>query len=466
MVKTRFAPSPTGYLHIGNVRTALFSYLFARHNQGKFLLRIEDTDLERSKKEFEEDILKGLRWLSLEWDEFFRQSERLEIYKSFAQKLLKEGKAYPCFCTQEEIEKEREEAKRKGIPYRYSGKCRKLKREEAERKIKEGVPYAIRFKVPENEVVTFEDLIKGKISINTKDFGDFVIVRTNGIPTYNFVVVIDDALSGITHVIRGEDHLSNTPKQILIYRALGFKVPKFAHLPVILGKDRSKLSKRHGAVSLHHYIKEGYIPEALFNYLCLLGWSPPEGREILRKEEIVKLFDLKDVNNSPAIFDEDKLRWMSGVYIREVLSLEELTELALNYLKERGKEVDREYLKRVLERTRDSFNTFSEMLKKLRPFFEEVKPSKDSLKKIEELDGFRALKEFSRVLRESPLEDERDVKKVVRKVQKNLGFKAPQVWKSLRLALTDSEEGINLELLILILGKEEVLRRIEGILRV
>ena len=256
MIVSRFAPSPTGYLHLGNARTAIFSYLFARHMGGKFILRVEDTDRERSTKEFEEMLLEDLKWLGLEWDEFYRQSERFEIYREYTQRLLDSGHAYPCFCTVEELEEERKKAEEKGVPYRYSGKCRALSKEEVEEFKRSGKPYTIRFKVPDGRVVVFEDLIKGHIAINVDDFGDFVIVRSDGTPTYNFVVVIDDALMGVTHVIRGEDHIPNTPKQILIYEALGFKVPAFAHLPVILGEDRS-LGKvffcQHIMVDWHTY---------------------------------------------------------------------------------------------------------------------------------------------------------------------------------------------------------------------
>lgn len=298
MIVTRFAPSPTGYLHLGNARTAIFSYLFARHNKGKFILRVEDTDLERSTKEYEEMLIEDLKWLGLEWDEFYRQSDRFHIYREYAQKLVDLGYAYECFCSPEELELEREKAKQEGIPYRYSGKCRALTKEEVQAFKKEGRPYTIRFRVPDGETIVFQDLVKGHISINVDDFGDFVIVRSDGTPTYNFVVVVDDALMGVTHVVRGEDHIPNTPKQILIYRALGFEIPQFAHLPVILGEDRSKLSKRHGAVSVRNYREEGYLPQALFNYLCLLGWSPrEEGKEIFSKEELIDVFDLKYVDS-------------------------------------------------------------------------------------------------------------------------------------------------------------------------
>ncbi|HEV09646.1 MAG TPA: glutamate--tRNA ligase, partial [Sulfurihydrogenibium azorense] len=258
MKRVRFAPSPTGYLHLGNARTALFNYLFAKHEGATFILRIEDTDLERSKKEYEEMLIQDLKWMGLEWDEGpdkggpygpYRQSERLDIYHQYAKKLLETGHAYFCYCTEEELEKEREKAIAEGKPYRYSGKCRNLTQQEREQLEAKGLKPVIRFKVPDKTVV-FEDIIRGHVEIDTKEFGDFVIVRQDGMPVYNFVVVIDDALMKITHVIRGEDHLSNTPKQIVIYEALGFDIPQFAHLPIILGEDRTKLSKRHGAVSV------------------------------------------------------------------------------------------------------------------------------------------------------------------------------------------------------------------------
>ncbi len=466
-VKTRFAPSPTGYLHLGNARTAIFSYLFARHHGGGFVLRIEDTDRERSKKEYEEMLVEDLRWLCLEWDEFYRQSERFDIYREYAQKLIESGHAYPCFCSPEEIEREREEARKRGVPYRYSGRCRHLSPEEVERLKKEGKPFAIRFRVPENRVVVFEDLVKGHIAINTDDFGDFVIVRSDGSPTYNFVVVVDDALMGITHVVRGEDHIPNTPKQILIYEALGFEVPKFAHLPVILGEDRSKLSKRHGAVSVRAYREEGYMPEALFNYLCLLGWSPPEeGREIFTKEELIKLFDLKDVNDSPAVFNRDKLKWMNGVYIREVLPLDTLLERALPFLEKAGYDVsDREYVKKVLEHTRDSFDTLSEMTQRLRPFFvDEVEIDEELWSFLEDMRAYEVLSLFLERIEERKPETPQEVKKLAKEIQKTLGVKPPQVWKTLRIALTGETEGVGIDILIALLPRERIVRRVRRVL--
>lgn len=467
MVKTRFAPSPTGYLHLGNARTAIFSYLFARHSKGGFVLRIEDTDRERSKREYEEMLLKDLEWLGLEWDEFYRQSERFDIYREYVEKLLQSGHAYPCFCTPEELDRERKEAQRKGVAYRYSGKCRALTPGEVKRFKEEGKPFTIRFKVPDGETVVFEDLVKGHIAINVDDFGDFVIVRSDGSPTYNFVVVVDDALMGITHVVRGEDHIPNTPKQILIYKALGFEVPEFAHLPVILGEDRSKLSKRHGAVSVFSYREEGYLPEALFNYLCLLGWSPPDtDREVFSKEELIELFDLKDVNSAPAIFNRDKLRWMNGVYIREVISLDRLYEQALPFLKGAGYDVsDEDYVRKVLERTRDAYDTFSEMVEKLAPFFlDDFEIQPDMWAKLEEMRSFEVLSSFSEKLKDRSLSTPEEVKALAKEVQKELGVKPKEVWHTLRIALTGRLEGVGIDVLLSTLPKERVLYRIRRVL--
>ncbi|WP_448587340.1 glutamate--tRNA ligase [Thermocrinis sp.] len=464
MIVSRFAPSPTGYLHLGNARTAIFSYLFARHHGGKFILRIEDTDRERSSKEFEEMLLKDLEWLGLEWDEFYRQSERFELYREYAHKLIESGWAYPCVCTPEELEAERKKAEEQGVPYRYSGKCRLLTLEEAKSK---GLAYTIRFRVPEGETITFEDLIKGPISINVDDFGDFVIVRSDGTPVYNFVVVVDDALMGITHVVRGEDHIPNTPKQILIYRALGFEIPKFAHLPVILGPDRSKLSKRHGAVSVKNYREEGYLTEALFNYLCLLGWSPPEeGKEIYSKEELIQLFDLKDINSSPAVFDAQKLRWMNGVYIREVIPTDRLAEYLEPFLKKAGYEFDREYLKKVLEKTKDSFETLSEAVERLKPFFvDEVSFSEEAKAILENETTLRVLEYVLSKIEEGELSAQR-IKEIAKMATKELNIKAKDFWHALRAVLTGELEGVGVDVICDVVPKDRVMGRIRRVLTV
>ncbi len=461
MVVSRFAPSPTGYLHLGNARTAIFSYLFARHHVGKFILRVEDTDRERSTKEFEEMLLEDLKWLGIEWDEFYRQSERFHIYEEYAQRLIESGHAYPCFCTVEELEEERKKAEERGVPYRYSGKCRALSKEEVEEFKRQGKSYTIRFRVPDGRVVVFEDLIKGHIAINVDDFGDFVIVRSDGTPTYNFVVVVDDALMGVTHVIRGEDHIPNTPKQILIYEALGFEVPKFAHLPVILGEDRSKLSKRHGAVSVRNYREEGYLPPALFNFLCLLGWSPPEeGREIFSKEELIELFTLQGVNSAPAVFNKEKLRWMNGVYIREVLSLDRLVEEFIPFLEKAGYKADKDFVRKVLEKTRDSFETLTEAVERLKPFFvQEVSYSEEAMAILENEPSRKVLELFLQKAQEEDLKAQR-VKEIAKEIQKELNIKAKEVWHALRACLTGELEGVGVDIMCDVLPKERVLERV------
>ena len=314
-IKTRFAPSPTGYLHIGGARTALFNYAYAKHFGGKFVLRIEDTDFERSTKEFEADILDSLKWLSIVPDEdAVYQSQRFNIYKGYADRLLKEGKAYYCFCSKELLEEDRNRLASEGKKPMYVGRCLNLKPDEMDL----SKPHVIRFKVGRGQGLTtgFKDLIRNQfVSFNNNEIDDFVLVREDGIPTYNFAVVIDDALMEITHIIRGDDHVSNTPKQIMLYGALGFKAPEFAHVSMILGQDGKRLSKRHGATSVNQYKKEGFLPEALVNYLIRLGWSHGND-EIFTMDEIIRYFDLKNISKSAAIFNVEKLLWLNSHYIK------------------------------------------------------------------------------------------------------------------------------------------------------
>lgn len=330
------APSPTGNLHLGTAYTTLFNYLFARKNAGKFILRFEDTDKERSKGEFEENILNGLKWLKLNWDEGpFRQSERLEIYQKYSKKLLDEGKAYYCFCTPEELDEVRKKQQQDGKPLVYSGKCRNLNPEEVSKNLEAKKPYAIRFKMPEGRgKIEFDDLLHGKTGFEADLLGDMVIMRGSGVALYNFAVVVDDIEMKITHVLRGEDHLSNTPKQIVLFEAFGVSLPVFAHWPSILNPSRiGKLSKRENATSVEDYRLEGYLPEAIVNYLALLGWTMPDGKEIMSLPEMEKSFDLKKMRLSGAAFDLVKLDWMNGEYIRK-MSDEEFAKRLMEYLSE------------------------------------------------------------------------------------------------------------------------------------
>jgi nondiscriminating glutamyl-tRNA synthetase len=320
----RFAPSPTGHLHVGNARTALFNWLFARQKRGTMVLRIEDTDIERSEARFEDQLIADLKWLGLDWDEGpdvggpytpYRQSDRLEIYREHAERLLGERKAYLCFCTEEELQMERERAQAEGRQPIYSGKCRKIDPDEASRRRSAGEPCAIRLQIPEHPI-RFHDIVHGEVEFSNEVVSDPIILRSSGMPVYNYVVVIDDALMKITHVIRGDDHLSNTPKQVALYEALGWPVPEFAHLSTILGGDRERLSKRHGATSIANFRDKGVLPEALANYLALLGWAPTGGtREIFTPAELVKEFSLERVTPSPAVFDMEKLYWLNRHYI-------------------------------------------------------------------------------------------------------------------------------------------------------
>jgi glutamyl-tRNA synthetase/nondiscriminating glutamyl-tRNA synthetase len=325
-VRVRFAPSPTGQLHIGNVRTALFNWLFARQKGGTFILRIEDTDVERSEARYETQLMEDLKWLGIDWDEGpdvggpyppYRQTDKMDAYRAYADRLLKEGKAYYCFCTAEELEREREQAMAEQRQPIYSGKCSKIDPAEAERRRAAGEPAAIRLKIPARPI-RFHDIVRGNLEFASEVVGDQIIVRSSGMPIYNYVVVIDDADMKITHVVRGDDHISNTPKQVAVYEALGLPVPEFAHLSTILGPDRERLSKRHGATSVASFREMGVLPEALMNYLALLGWAPSGGdREIFSKDELIKEFSLERVNAAPAVFDFTKLYWINRHYIKQ-----------------------------------------------------------------------------------------------------------------------------------------------------
>jgi len=342
-VRVRIAPAPTGFLHIGLARTALFNYLFAKKYEGVFILRIEDTDIERSDPEFEKDILENLKWLGIEWSEGpdiggeygpYRQSQRLETYAKYLEKLLTENKAYHCFCSEEELEAQKQYQMSIGQLPIYSGKCRDLSLETVQKYLAEGRPSIIRFKTPAKKI-EFDDVIRGKIEFDTSLIGDIAIAKNLATPLYNFAVVIDDFEMKISHVIRGEDHISNTPKQILIQEALGFPRPIYAHLPLILGPDRTKLSKRHGAIAVSEYKKQGYLPEAMINFIAFLGWNPGTEREIYSMPSLIKEFSLEKVQKGGAIFNIKRLDFLNGFYIRQ-RSVEKLTELCLPYLIEAG----------------------------------------------------------------------------------------------------------------------------------
>lgn len=379
--RVRLAPSPTGWFHFGTARTALFNYLFARKNGGKFILRIEDTDKKRSQKIYEEDIINGLKWLGLDWDEGperegdfgpYRQSERLDLYEKYLKQLLADGKAYYCFCTPEEIEAQKQDLISRGLPPKYSGKCRDLPPQLVAQYLAEKKPAVIRIKMPKT-TLQFDDLIRGKVEFNLDLLGDLVIAKSLREPLYNFSVVIDDYLMQITHVIRGEDHIPNTPKQIVIQEALGLPRPIYAHLPMILGPDRSKFSKRHGATALVEYQKLGYLPEAVVNFLALLGWHPADNEEIMDLETLVKKFELTKVQKGGAIFNFQKLNWFNNQYLR-ILPKERVFNYFADYVKKYPppfdlSEINQEYLNKILEIELPRINNFSELFQTCDFFF-------------------------------------------------------------------------------------------------
>ncbi|MGB9837011.1 MAG: glutamate--tRNA ligase [Candidatus Saccharicenans sp.] len=460
-IRVRFAPSPTGYIHVGNARTALFNWLFARQNSGIFVLRVEDTDLERSREEYEKNLIQDLRWLGLDWDEGpdvggpygpYRQSERLELYHKYARQLLEEGKAYYCFCTQEELEAEREAALAEGRMPVYSGKCRNIPLEMAEKRRSAGEPAAIRLKVPEEGIIAFDDLVRGHVEFDLKVIGDPIIVRSNGMPAYNYAVVIDDALMNITHVIRGEDHVSNTPRQILLYQALGWPTPVFAHLSMVMGKDNTRLSKRHGATSVDQFRREGILAEALCNYLSFLGWSPPEGQEVLTLKELVKLFDLGRVSRSAAIFDYEKLYWLNRQHIKK-LTAEEKLNLALPYLQEAGlvagspTEQQKEWLKKAVEILIEGLDKFSDLPKKFELLFD-FNPENLDEEAREIIAGESARRVIKTFYQKTLGLEEFNYEIFARltgEIKKETGIKGKELYHPLRVALTARSSGLELD---------------------
>lgn len=477
-IRARFAPSPTGLLHIGNVHTAIFTWLFVRHNNGEFVLRIEDTDQDRSSREFEKMLLEDLAWLGLDWDEGvdiggpyspYRQTERMNIYQRYAQELLDKGYAYQCFCTPEELEQERDAAVKKGVAPRYSGRCRNLSEQERETLLAQGRKPVLRFKTPANEEIVVDDLIRGKISFNSGDLDDFIIVRSNGMPLYNFAVTIDDLTMQITHIIRADEHISNTPRQILLYKAFGHELPVFAHVSMLLGSDRTKLSKRHGATSLREYREKGYLPAALFNYLATLGWSLPDDREFATVTELVELFELAKVGRSPAVFDEEKAAWMNGVYLRQ-LDLDQLVDLALPYLidagfLQNGQKIDRAWLKQLLAVVQDGLTCLSDLTVEAQLFFEmEPVYGEDALQTLRKDGVQEVLAEYRcRIPTWVNLEPE-EIHQAMKQVPRDLGIGMGKALRPLRTALTGRTSGPELHQVIYLFGLEKVLQRLDFVL--
>ena len=478
-VRVRIAPSPSGNLHIGTARTALFNYLFAKKNNGKFILRIEDTDAERTSQEYIDNIFDSLKALGLNWDEGpdiggpygpYTQSERFDIYPKYVQKLLDSGFAYECFCTPEELEQEKEAATAARKPYVYSKKCENLTEEEKAKLRAEGRKPAVRFNISkaqkafhDSSILEFDDMVKGRLHMDTNLLGDFVIQKSNGTPTYNFAVVIDDALMKISHVIRGEDHISNTYKQILIFEALGLEVPKFGHLGMILAPDRSKLSKRHGATAVSDFVKQGYLTDALVNFVALLGWSPSDGEEIKTVDEIAKDFRINEISSSNSIFEYDKLKWMNGHYIK-MLPTETLKEMLKPYLTKYNLNelTDAQYTKMV-ELTKEPLTLLSDITDDVPYFFGkdvEIEPETQT-GTLDTDTAQEVLKDF--VNKAKDWEWTEDVLhhelEVFRAEWKEKGVKPKVTMWAVRAAITGRTKGADMVGILDILGKETSLYR-------
>jgi len=470
-VRVRFAPSPTGFVHIGSLRTALFNYLFAKHNNGKNILRIEDTDQTRKAEGAFENLIKVMGSLGIEFDEGtvqggsygpYLQSERLDIYKKYCEELLSNGAAYYAFETPEEIDEMRKLQQLEGRQTMYDRRARDLTKEEVNENLKNGWPYVIRLKVPLDEEIRFDDIIKGTIKIDTNIIDDQILLKSDGFPTYHLANVVDDHLMKITHIIRGEEWVTSVPKHILIYRALGWEVPKMGHVPLILNRDKSKLSKRQGDVGVEEYLKKGYLKEALINFIALLGWNPGEGEEeeFFSMKQLIEKFTLEKVQSSGAVFNVDKLNWMNNDYIKNY-DLDKLTELSLPYFEKAGFDVShKELLKKILSAIRVYLNKLDDISGHLKIFTQqEVELENENLKEILIADSSKKVFEslagkIDNVDKVSP----ENYKASISEVQKETGIKGKLLFKPVRVALTGSENGPELPVVAEILGKDKILR--------
>ncbi len=455
-LRVRFAPSPTGYLHVGGARTALFNWLLARKQGGTFILRIEDTDVERSTKESVDAILQGMQWLGLEWDEGpFYQSDNFELYKEYVRKLLDEGKAYKCFCSADELERKRELAMKEGRKPKYDGTCR-------ERADQPDAPHVVRFRAPQGGEVAFDDLIKGRIAFPAEELDDLVIQRTDGTPTYNFCVVIDDASMRITTVIRGDDHVNNTPRQIQLYQALGFPVPQFAHVPMILGADKARLSKRHGATSVIAYRDMGFLPEALLNYLVRLGWSHGDD-EIFSLDEMIQKFDVNNVGRSASVFNTEKLLWLNAHYIKNC-DTERLADLLLPHLSKRDvTTLGGPDLMLVVKSLQERAQTLEEMAERA-VFYYNAPQGYDevALAKFEKehlLAVFAAVVERLSVCTAT---EPAAIDAIFKEICSENGWKMPQVGQPVRIALSGGTQAPGIGEIINVLGCDEAIRRLQN----
>ncbi len=480
-VRVRYAPSPTGHLHIGNARTALFNYLFARHQDGKFIIRIEDTDVKRNVAGGEESQLKYLKWLGMDWDEGvdvggkygpYRQTERLDIYKELYEDLLERGLAYKCYMTEEELEAEREGQIARGETPRYAGNHRNLTEEQIAQFEAEGRVPSIRFRVPDNREYKFNDIVKGDVTFHSNDFGDFVIVKKDGIPTYNFAVAVDDHLMEITHVLRGDDHISNTPKQMMIYEAFGWDIPQFGHMTLIVNESRKKLSKRDESIIqfIEQYEALGYLPEAIFNFIALLGWSPVGEEEIFSKDEFIKMFDAARLSKSPALFDSQKLKWMNNQYMKKQ-DLDTVVALSLPHLVKAGRvseelsEQEAAWVRDVIALYHEQMSYGAEIVELSEMFFKDhvdfEEEGKEVLKGEQVPEVLRAFAVGLEALEEV---EPAAIKKAIKAVQKETGHKGKNLFMPIRVATTGQTHGPELPNAIALLGKEKVLKRIQKVI--
>lgn len=480
-VRVRFAPSPTGYLHIGGARTALFNWFFARKYQGQFVLRIEDTDQQRLKEDSVSQILTSLKWLGITWDEGpeaggpygpYSQSERLEFYRAEADRLVREGKAYYCFCPAEELAAERERQREAGQSMRYEGKCRSIASGEAEARIQAGEEAVIRLRVPDSGKISVKDLIHKEVSFDAAQLDDLIIVKSNGIPAYNFACVVDDHAMRISHVIRAEEHLSNTPKQVLLYQALGYQVPEFAHLPMILAPDRSKLSKRHGATSVEEFRAQGFIAPAIVNYLTFLGWSSGSETEIITPSETVELFELANVSKKASIYDTKKLAWMNGQYLGS-MSPAAVVRAAMPFLIESGligAELSAQqaaYIENVVAAVRTRVKTLAELPEAAAYFFKEVTEYEEKgLRKYFAVQATAGLlRQAKRSLEELDCFDVLHTEEAYRQLTERLAVKSGDLIHPTRLALTGRLASPGLFEVMELLGKQRSLERLEQAIR-
>ena len=475
-LKVRFAPSPTGPFHIGGARSALFNWLVARHADGTFLVRIEDTDLKRSTKESEENIKDSLKWLGMNWDEGidvggphgpYRQTERLDLYKKEVQRLLDEGKAYYCYCSAEELEESRKAQLAAGKTPIYDEHCRHLTEEEKARYEAEGRKPVVRLKVRKDGVFAFDDMVRGHVEFQAAGVGDFIIMKSDGIPVYNFAVVIDDAFMEVTHVIRAEEHLSNTPRQLAIYEALGYQPPKFGHISLILGEDHKKMSKRHGATSVTEYRNMGYLPEAVVNYLALLGWTPKGEQELFTEEELIKQFSMKRVSSNDAVFDINKLNWINFQYMKK-LDADQLYDLIFpflvkaGYVEESVTEEKKDWLKKVIWFMKDHIYFAGQAAEELKFFFEDMPALTDEavLSVMKAETSGQLLRAFIEDLKALPSFDQDAIKKCFNACMKAQGIKGKAAYEPTRIALTGVTQGPGMFEMMELFGREKTMDRL------